>query len=100
MLKDEAREEERWLWNFLTAHAKRVSARVEVEVDAGETEARGSFRARLLLGDRRSPPLALSSREVADGRGARAWCDALAARAEALARELVASGGALDARAS
>ena len=43
-------EVERWLWNFLTSHAKRVNPRVEVALEAGDARAGQSYGARLELG--------------------------------------------------
>ena len=59
----------RWLRNFLTSHAKRVSPVVEFDFH-----------------------------EVAEGRGSLAWCAELAERTQALARELLAERGTADAR--
>jgi hypothetical protein len=89
----------RWLWNFLTSHAKRVSPRVEVELDAGDTRAGKSYGARLRAGTRVSPVLEFDFHEVADKRGSLAWCAELAERTQALARELLAERGTADARA-
>jgi hypothetical protein len=90
---------ERWLRNFLTAHAKRVSPRVEVELAAGDAREGKSYGARLRLGSRVSPALELDFREVADKRGSLAWCADLAERTKALARGLLVQRGAADARA-
>jgi hypothetical protein len=88
----------RWLGMFLTSHAKREHPRVEVVFDEdGALEGR-AFRARLRLGERVSEPLELDYKDVADHRGALAWCSALAARTRALARGLVGAGSATDAR--
>lgn len=92
-------EVERWLWNFLTSHAKRVSPRVEVEVDADEARHGRSYGTRLRVGARVSAAVDFDFREVADERGSLAWCAALAARTAARARELLAEGGAADVRA-
>jgi hypothetical protein len=90
---------ERWLRNFLTSHAKRVSPRVEAELDAGDEREGKSYGARLRLGARVSPALEFDFREVADKRGSLAWCADLAERTEALARALVTERGAANARA-
>ena len=92
-------EVERWLHTFLTSHAKRVSPRVEVLLDAGEARAETSYGARLRLGERTTDALELDYREVAQNRGSLAWCAALAGRVAGLARELVAARGGADARA-
>jgi hypothetical protein len=82
----------RWLWNFLTAHAKRVDPRFEVELESGDEREGKSYGARLRLGRQVSPVVEFDYREVADNRGGLAWCAALAERAQALAR------GVLDAQ--
>jgi hypothetical protein len=89
----------RWLWNFLTSHAKRVSPRVEVEVDVGHEREGRSYGARLRVGTRVNPPLEFDFREVAAQRGSLAWCAELAEQTTALARELLAERGTADARA-
>jgi len=91
-------EVKRWFRNFLTSHAKREHPRVEVVLDDDALEGR-AYRARLRFGDRVSEPLELDYKEVADNRGTLAWCAALAARTRALARSLLGSGSAGDARA-
>ena len=92
------REVERWLWNFLTSHAKRVSPRIEIAVDAGGEGEGTSYGARLRLGARVSAVVEFDFSDVAANRGSLAWCAALAERTKRLARELVAQGAA-DARA-
>ena len=89
----------RWLWNFLTAHAKRVDPRMEVELEAGDARERKSYGARLRFGHEVSPVVEFDYREVADNRGSLAWCSALADRTRELARALwsaqrTADGGA------
>lgn len=91
-------EVERWLWNFLTAHAKRVNPRVEVALEAGDERAGQSYGARLELGVRASAVIEFEFSDVAANRGTLAWCAALAERTKRLALELVAQGAA-DARA-
>jgi hypothetical protein len=78
----------RWLHNFLTSHAKRENPRIEVEMDA---ERESDYVATLRLGERRSRPVQLTYREVADDRGTLAWCTALARDTRALAADLIAS---------
>ena len=92
------REVERWLWNFLTSHAKRVNPRIEVALEAGDERTEQSFGARLRLGARVSAVVEFDFSDVAANRGSLAWCTALAERTKRLARELVAQGAA-DARA-
>jgi hypothetical protein len=88
----------RWLWNFLTAHAKRVDPRVETELDTeGEREGK-SYGARLRFSRQVGQLIEFQFREVADNRGSLAWCAALAERVKGLARELVAARGAADVR--
>lgn len=91
-------EVERWLWNFLTSHAKRVNPRIEVTLDAGDEREGTSYGARLRLGARVSAVVEFDLSEVAANRGSLAWCSALAERTKSLSRELAAQGAA-DARA-
>lgn len=88
----------RWLWNFLTAHAKRVDPRFEVVLDAEDEREGKSYGARLRLGQRLGPVIELNFREVADNRGSLAWCTRLAERTKQLARELGAGQRIADAR--
>jgi len=88
----------RWLRVFLTSHAKREHPRVEVVFDEDDALAGRAFRARLRLGERVSEPIELDYQDVADHRGALAWCAALAARTRVLARGLAGAGSAADAR--
>jgi hypothetical protein len=89
----------RWLWNFLTAHAKRVDPRFEVILDAGDEREGKSYGARLSFLHRLGPPLEFEFRDAADNRGSLAWCSTLAERIKALARELVtATRGVADVR--
>lgn len=87
----------RWLWNFLTSHAKRADPRVEVELEAGDEREGTSYAASLRFGARTSAPLEFDYADVAAKRGSLAWCTALADRVRALAREL--AGDLNDARA-
>jgi hypothetical protein len=87
----------RWLRNFLTAHAKRVDPRIEVELDADEREGH-SFGARVKLGQRLGPLVELDFRDVAANRGSLAWCAALAERTRQAARELGVAQEVADAR--
>ena len=89
----------RWLWNFLTAHAKRVDPRFEVELESGDEREGKSYGARLRLGRQVSPVVEFDSREVADNRGGVAWCAALAERAQALARGVLEAQRTADAGA-
>ena len=88
----------RWLRNFLTSHAKRVSPRVEVVLDAGDAREGKSYGARLRVGARVSPVVEFDFHEVAEKRGGLAWCAERAERTKALARELLAPRGTADAR--
>ncbi len=88
----------RWLWNFLTAHAKRVDPRIEVVLDADDEREGKSYGARLSFRRQLGPPIELEVRDVADNRGSLAWCSALAERTKGLARELVAARGVADVR--
>ena len=88
----------RWLGNFLTSHAKREDPRIEVVFDADDERAGTSYHARLRLGERLSELIELGYREVADNRGALAWCLALAQRTRERARALLAGSTAADVR--
>lgn len=83
-------EVRRWLWNFLTSHAKREDPRVEVEVEAGDAREGRSYGVRLVLGSRRSGLLEFDYAEVAAQRGRLAWCQTLAEGVRRHARALVA----------
>jgi hypothetical protein len=88
----------RWLRNFLTAHAKRVDPRIEVELEANDEREGKSYGAHLRLGQRVGPLVELDYRDVAANRGSLAWCAALAERTTQGARELGAAQGMADAR--
>jgi len=92
-------EVERWLWNFLTSHAKRVDPRLEVELEAGDEREGKSYGARLRFGRRVSPVMEFDYREVADNRGNLAWCTALAERTRELARGWLSAQRTADAGA-
>jgi hypothetical protein len=86
-------EVSRWLWNFVTSHAKREDLRAEAAIDCEGDREGVSYGVRLRLGEALQPPvgqkpLELSFPEVARERGSLAWCSALADRVRALAREL------------
>jgi hypothetical protein len=89
----------RWLRVFLTSHAKREHPRVEVVIDEDGALQDRAYRVRLRLADRVSDPFELDYADVADHRGALAWCAAQAARTRALARTLTGAGSAGDALA-
>lgn len=89
----------RWLRMFLASHAKREHPRVEVLLDEEDALQGRAYRARLRFGDRVSEPIEFDFQEVAEHRGALAWCAALAARTRAQARSLLAAGSVGDARA-
>ena len=91
-------EVKRWLWNFLTSHAKRVDPRVEVVLAEDDERAGKSYLARLRLAQRVGPAIEFDFREVADNRGSLAWCTSLAERITRLAREVVPDPGVADAR--
>ena len=87
----------RWLGNFVTSHAKRENLRVEAVLEAEGPREGKSYGVRLRLGDELRPaadvaPLELAFAEVASGRGSLVWCDALAERVRALAREFSPAG--------
>jgi hypothetical protein len=77
----------RWLWNFLTSHAKREDPRIEVTLDTEGDREGQSYAATMALGTRVTPSLEFSFREVADNRGRLEWCLALAERARSIARQ-------------
>ena len=88
----------RWLKNFLTSHAKREHPRAEVIFDEDDAlEGRG-YRARIHVGARVSGPLEFDYKDVAEHRGALAWCAALAQRTRAQVKATLGAGTA-DARA-
>lgn len=89
----------RWLHMFLTSHAKREHPRVEVVLDDDDALQGRAYRARLRLGERLSEPIELDFKDVAEHRGALAWCAALAARTRAQARSLLGARSAGNARA-
>jgi len=89
----------RWLWNFLTSHAKRVDPRLEVELQAGDEREGKSYGARLRFGRLVSPVMEFDYREVADNRGSLAWCSALAERTQDLARAWLGAQRTADAGA-
>jgi len=81
----------RWLWNFLTSHAKRENPRVEVLLDAeGDREGK-TYGARLEFDGRVTPTVEFDFKEVADNRGRLVWCRDLAERTRRLAAELIAT---------
>ena len=92
-------EVERWLRNFLTAHAKRVDPRFEVELDTGDEREGTSYGVRLRFGRQVSASVGFGYREVADNRGRLAWCAALAERTQGLARALLDAQRTADAGA-
>ncbi|HET7875254.1 MAG TPA: hypothetical protein VFN71_06990 [Methylomirabilota bacterium] len=86
----------RWLSNFALSHAKRETLSAEAVLDGqGPREGR-SYGLRIRVGDRVAPPedlepLELPYAEVAGRRGEMAWCQALASRVRALARQAAES---------
>jgi hypothetical protein len=90
----------RWLWNFLTSHAKRADPRIEVELEHGDEREGRSYAARLTFGGRSTPLMEFDYKDVADNRGSLAWGRALAERTQQLAREHLLSGAPLTPRSS
>lgn len=90
-------EVERWLRMFANSHAKREHPRIEASVDADDEREGKSYGVRLVLDGRTSDMMELDYKEVADHRGALAWCLALAKRIREQARTL-ASVTPADAR--
>ncbi len=87
----------RWLRNFVLAHAKRENLRVEAVVESAGSREGQSYGVRLRLGEglRPAPPASaveIGFPEVAQNRGSLAWCNGLADRVRALAREFPAAG--------
>jgi len=87
----------RWLQNFVTSHAKRENPRVRAVLEADGPREGRSYGVRLELGPALSPaaeqdPIELSFAEVASSRGRLDWCQTLAARVRACAREVSAAG--------
>ena len=81
----------RWLWNFLTAHAKRENVHAEVEVEAGEEREGKSYAARVRVGERFASPIEFEFADVARNRGSLVWCATLAGRVREVVRDLVAA---------
>ena len=86
-------EVRRWLTNFVLSHARREALGTEAVVEAEGPREGTSYGVRLRLGDRVAPPPGAAALEVAfeearDQRGSMAWCQALAGRVRALARDL------------
>jgi hypothetical protein len=88
----------RWLWNFLTSHAKREDPRIEVTVDHEGDREGMSYAATLALADRVTAPMEFAYRDVAENRGNLAWCRALADRTRAVARQDLVRRGLADIR--
>ena len=89
-------EVRRWLANFALSHAKRESPRLEAIVGAGGSDEGERYAIRLRLGEVLLPPpgadaMVVSFAEARDQRGSMAWCQTLAGRVRALARELLQS---------
>ena len=87
-------EVRRWLWNFVTAHAKRENPRLEAVIEAEGPREGTSYGVRLRAGEAlappaSAPPLELAFEEVAARRGRLDWCQSLAERVRALGRGLV-----------
>jgi hypothetical protein len=81
-------EVERWLRMFVNSHAKREYARIEALVDADDEREGKSYGVRLSLDGRTTAMMELDYKDVADHRGALAWCAALAERVREQARTL------------
>ncbi len=83
------REVARWLWNFVTSHAKRVDPRIEAVVEAADEREGTSYGVRLRFGDRLSSLWEFDYKEVADNRGSLEWCRQAAEQVRARAHELL-----------
>jgi hypothetical protein len=85
-----------WLENFVRSHAKREDPRIEVLLDASGPREDHSYGVRLALGPRVHPPreaspIELQFPETAEGRTRFAWTEALGARIQSAAREILGS---------
>ncbi len=85
-------EVRRWLTNFVLSHARREALGTEAVVEADGPREGRSYGIRLRLGDRVLPPagqdpIEIPFTEAQEQRGSLAWCQALAARVRALARD-------------
>ncbi len=76
----------RWLWNFLTSHAKRVDPRIQVLLEAGDEREGKSYAARFRIGNQVGAVMEFDYAEVAANRGSLAWCATLAERTKERAR--------------
>jgi hypothetical protein len=81
-------EVERWVRMFVNSHAKREHARIEALVDADDEREGTSYGVRLSFDGRTTDVIELDYKDVADHRGALAWCAALAERIREQARAL------------
>ena len=88
----------RWLRNFLTSHAKRVSPRVEAVLDDDDEREGRSYGAWLRLGEHSTGLMEFDYHEVAQHRGELAWCAALAERVRQEARTLLAGSTTANVR--
>jgi hypothetical protein len=83
----------RWLWNFLTSHAKRVEPRAEVLLAADDERQGRSYGAQVRLGDRQAAVWEFEYKDVADNRGRLDWCRQMAEQTRARVRELIGEVG-------
>jgi len=79
---------ERWLHNFLTAHAKREHLRAEVELDGGDEREGKSYGVRFRLAEHVSDLIEYDYPTVADHRGELLWCRDLAQRTRQAVKDL------------
>ncbi len=77
----------RWLWNFLTSHARRVDPRIDVLIDAGDEREGKSYGARFRLGSVLTPVMEFPYTQVAENRGSLAWCTSTADSIRTFAQE-------------
>ena len=89
----------RWVWNTVTAHARRAVLRAEAEVDTEGPREGTSYGVRVVVDGATAPPagappLELTYAEVAANRWRAAWCAELAGRARELARAAEAAARA------
>jgi hypothetical protein len=78
----------RWLENFVSSHAKREDPRAEAALDDQGAREGVGYGVRVRLGGKLSPEIDLSYAEVARSRGSLRWCEQLAERVRALARDI------------
>ncbi len=92
-------EVHRWLWNFLTSHAKRQNVHAEVALEDDPEREGTSYGVRIRLPDRQTPVIEFDYGDVARNRGSLAWCRDRGEETRERVRELAAATPAAGARA-